>query len=134
MTEFSYSTAGLLFPAISLLMLAYTNRFLGIASLARQLADRYQQKQDPRIKAQVVNLKQRILLLRHTQGLGLFSLFLCTTCMLSLLLDQALIAKILFGLALLFMLISLSFSLREIHLSVRAINLDLNRCFENQSE
>ena len=134
MTEFSYSTAGLLFPAISLLMLAYTNRFLGIASLARQLADRYQQKQDPLIKAQVVNLKQRILLLRHTQGLGLFSLFLCTTCMLSLLLNQVLIAKILFGLALLFMLVSLSFSLREIHLSVRAINLDLNRCFENLSE
>jgi Zn-dependent membrane protease YugP len=129
MNSFSFSTPGLLFPAVSLIMLAYTHRFLGLASLARHLTERYDVQHDPRVLAQVHNLRERIVLLQHTQALGLVSLWLCTACMLVLLLSWLWLAQALFGLALLFMLLSLGLSLREVHLSVRAINVELNRCF-----
>lgn len=129
MNSFSFSTPGLLFPAISLLMLAYTNRFLGLASLARHLTDRYEARHDPLVLMQVQNLRERIVLLRHTQALGLISLSLCTACMFLLLVSWQWLAQTLFGAALLFMLWSLALSLREVHLSVRAINVELNRCF-----
>jgi hypothetical protein len=133
MDSFSFNTPGLLFPAISLLMLAYTNRFLGLASLARHLVDRYETKQDPNLLAQVHNLRERIVLLRHTQALGLISLSLCTACMCVLLLSWYKFAQILFGFALLFMLLSLSLSLREVHLSVCAIHVELGRCFGDET-
>lgn len=126
MNGFSYSTPGLLFPAISLLMLAYTNRFLGLASLARHLGSRYRDRPDHRLRAQVANLRTRIALLRHTQAHGVLSLIFCTASLLALFLEQEVAARLSFGGALLFMLISLGASLREIHLSERAIHIELD--------
>lgn len=131
MNDLAYSTPGLLFPAISLLMLAYTNRFLGLASLARHLTAEFSAKPDPRFEAQVVNLRQRIALLRHTQAMGVLSLLACTASLLALLAQWQLPAKGLFASALLFMLISLALSLREIQLSIHAINVELDRFFGN---
>ena len=39
--EITFNTPALLFPAISLLLLAYTNRFLALANLVRRLHDEY---------------------------------------------------------------------------------------------
>lgn len=120
-----YSAAGLLFPAISLLMLAYTNRFLGLAAVVRSLVLQYRNRPQHHIQEQVFNLKQRILLLRHAQVIGVLSLTACTVCLLALVLQLQLLAQVLFGLAVILMLISLVTSLIEIYLSVRAINLEL---------
>lgn len=122
----TYSTPGLLFPAISLLMLAYTNRFLGLAALIRDLLTDYRTNPVEAIGAQVENLRLRIGLLRHVQALGVSSLFLCTASMFSLLLGQQNYARLAFAGALLFMLFSLALALAEIHLSVRALNIEVS--------
>ncbi|MDP3856490.1 MAG: DUF2721 domain-containing protein [Stagnimonas sp.] len=126
MSELSYGTAGLLFPAISLLMLAYTNRFLGLTSAARSLAARYRQSPDASLARQVQSLRERLVLVRHTQALGVLSLSMCTVCIGCLLMDNHAGARIAFAGALLLMLASLAISLREIHLSVGAIQIELD--------
>ena len=122
----TFSTAGLLFPAISLLMLAYTNRFLGLASVVRYLVTRYREQPDPDLRLQVDNLRERITLLRHAQTTGVLSLLLCTGCLFALLMDSQFIARLSFGSSLLMMLGSLGISLWEIQLSSRAINIELD--------
>jgi hypothetical protein len=126
MIALDYGDAGLLFPAISLLMLAYTNRFLGLAAVARGLVHQYKTTPSTHLTKQMLNLRQRLVLLRHTQAIGVMSLASCTACLLCVLLDQATAAAWLFGTALLLMLGSLITSLAEIYLSVHAIQVELD--------
>ena len=59
------NTPALLFSITSLLMLAYTNRFLGIARLIRELHDKYVNKADEHILKQIKNLRMRLMLIRN---------------------------------------------------------------------
>ncbi|WP_241555909.1 DUF2721 domain-containing protein [Leptospira yasudae] len=126
MSPLSFNTPGLLFPAISLLMLAYTNRFLGLASLARQLIGKYQEKQNPDLLSQIRNLRFRLSLIRHTQSMGILSLLACTSCLTVLAFDLQQTAWILFAFALLFLVVSLCICLLEIHLSVHALDIEMH--------
>jgi len=126
MIALSYGDAGLLFPAISLLMLAYTNRFLGLTAVARGLVQQYKMTPSTHLTEQMLNLRQRLVLLRHTQAIGVMSLASCTACLLCVLLAQSIAAAWLFGTALLLMLGSLITSLIEIYLSVHAIQVELD--------
>jgi len=119
------TTPAVLFPAISLLLLAYTNRFLGLASLIRSLHDRHQAQPDPLIPAQIGNLRFRVLLIRNMQAVGVLSLLVCVICMLLLFATQQQLAMIAFGISLVLMAVSLSISLVEIQISVNALNLQL---------
>lgn len=122
----NFNAPGLLFPAISLLMLAYTNRFLGLTSASRNLVSQYRAKPDIRLLQQVESLRERLSLVRHTQAMGVTSLLCCTGCLFALFLDSQSAARIAFAGALIFMLTSLGVSLREIYLSVRAINIEFD--------
>ncbi|TGK22974.1 DUF2721 domain-containing protein [Leptospira stimsonii] len=126
MSPLSFNTPGLLFPAISLLMLAYTNRFLGLANLARQLIAKFQEKRDPDTLSQIQNLRFRLSLIRNTQSMGILSLLSCTSCLTVLAFDLQQTAWFLFGLALLFLVASLCICLVEIHLSVRALDIEIH--------
>ncbi|MBM9502631.1 DUF2721 domain-containing protein [Leptospira sp. 201903071] len=126
MIPLSFNTPGLLFPAISLLMLAYTNRFLGLANLARQLIAKFQEKKDPDLLSQIRNLRFRLSLIRHTQSMGILSLLSCTSCLTVLAFDLQQTAWFLFGTALLFLVASLCICLVEIHLSVRALDIEIH--------
>ncbi len=126
MSPLSFNTPGLLFPAISLLMLAYTNRFLGLANLARQLIAKFQEKRDPDTLSQIQNLRFRLSLIRYTQSMGILSLLSCTSCLTVLAFDLQKTAWFLFGLALLFLVASLCICLVEIHLSVRALDIEIH--------
>lgn len=119
------TTPAVLFPAISLLMLAYTNRFLALAALIRNLHGQHQQQPDALLLAQIRNLRFRLWLIRNMQAAGVLSLFLCVTCMLMLFIEQAWIAKCTFAASLLLMAISLGLSLLEIQISVNALDLQL---------
>lgn len=130
MSDFSYSIPGLLFPAISLLMLAYTNRFFGLASLVRQLVDRYKKQPDANIRAQINNLRIRIALIQYSQAMGVLSLLLCTSSMFALFIERQNEARIMFGCAMFFMVASLVLALREIHLSVRALNVEIDEILD----
>lgn len=123
--EINFSTPALLFPAISLLLLAYTNRFMGITKLIRQLRRNLNDDNYTQINRQVANLKYRIKLIIWTQASGVVSLILCTLSMMSHFFEASLFGYISFGLSLIMMNISLILSLLEITISARALNVEL---------
>jgi hypothetical protein len=123
--ELTIATPALLFPGISLIMLAYTNRFLTLAQVARALSDRYRADPTRNIKAQLSNLRFRIRLIRDMQVFGVLSFFGCGLSMFVLFLGLSTAGALLFGISVVLLLISLALSLREIWVSVMAIELQL---------
>lgn len=123
----SINTPALLFPAITLLMLAYTNRFLALATLIRNLHGKYKQGIEDRvlIKEQIRNLRRRLTLIKQMQASGIISFFCCVLCMLFFYLEHELWAYSIFGLSLGFLLLSLIISLTEIYMSTKALEIEL---------
>ncbi|WP_442505161.1 DUF2721 domain-containing protein [Novipirellula sp. SH528] len=119
------TTPALLFSTISLLLLAYTNRFLALATVIRTLHREYQKTPDPVAAAQIANLRKRVNLIRDMQTLGVASLLSCTICMGLLFAGLIALGKIVFGISLVLMVGSLAISLWEIRMSVGALNLQL---------
>ncbi len=132
--DINLTTPALLFPTISLLMLAYTNRFLALANLIRDLHAKYQARPDPIIIRQIANLRYRVILIRNMQAFGVVSLILCVVCMFVLFAGWALAGKIIFALSLVFMVFSLALALREIQVSVDALMLHLQNLEEEKAE
>ncbi len=126
MEQLTLTTPALLFSAISLLLLAYTNRFLAYANVVRGLHARYKENPDGLIAGQIQNLRKRLMLTRSMQLLGIGSLLLCVLCMFLIYIDLQLAAEIMFGIALLMLIVSLGISVREIQISVKALDLHLS--------
>ena len=124
--EITLTTPSLLFPAISLLMLAYTNRFLTLATIIRGLHDRYQTQQDENLVRQIANLRYRVYLIRNMQIAGVLSLLFCAVSMFSLFAGWIAVGQWVFGIALVLMIVSMGISLRELQVSVGALDLLLN--------
>lgn len=124
--ELQLSTPALLFSAITLLMLAFTNRFLAIATLIRGLHKNHRKSPDEEIiVAQIHNLRRRLTLIKNMQLFGVFSFLLCIICMYLLFLGITEAANWVFVASMLSLLISLVISLVEIHISTKALNLEL---------
>jgi hypothetical protein len=124
--ELSINTPALLFPAITLLLLAYTNRFLALANLIRKLHDEYVNgKKSKIILFQINNLRKRIHFIRRMQALGVFSFLCCVVCMYCIYRNWNVPAGWVFGLSLLSLLASLLFSLAEIFISTKALELQI---------
>lgn len=100
-------TPALLFSATSLILLAYTNRFLTIATIIRGLKKTYDEKENVSILGEIRNLNLRLTLIRYMQMFGVLSLFLSVFAMLLLFLEHQIFSIYLFGLSLLCLLISL---------------------------
>ena len=132
MREISINTPALLFPAITLMMLAFTNRFLALATLIRNLHAKYKQMQEDReiIKAQIANLKRRLVLVKQMQAMGIISFFFCVLSMLFFYFNNESWAFAIFGLSMLSLLISLGLSLNEIFISTRALEIELRDMLE----
>lgn len=126
MNQLTLTTPALLFSAISLLLLAYTNRFLAYANIVRGLHARYKENPHSIIVGQIQNLRKRLRLTRTMQLLGIGSLLLCVLCMFLVYIDLQLFAEIVFGIALLMLIVSLAISVREIQISVKALDLHLS--------
>ena len=120
------TTPALLFPTISLLLLAYTNRFLALASLIRKLHYDYSDQCDEKLRVQIKMISKRMTMIRQMQFLGVSSMNLCIVSMLSLFLEYQLLGKILFAISLLLMIASLTISMREISLSGNALKVQLD--------
>ncbi len=123
--DLTLTTPALHFPAISLLLLAYTNRFLTLAALIRELYARYRADPDPKLLGQLANLRYRIVLIRNMQACGVASFFLCVLCMGVLFAGQPTVGQWIFGGSLLLLLVSLGLSLREIQVSIDALTLQI---------
>lgn len=132
--EIEISTPALLFPAVSLLLLAYTNRFLATASLIRLLSNQARVKMNCEVTAQIENLKQRLELTKWMQFFGVLSIILCTISMFGLFLEFYEIGKKVFGLSLVVMCFSLLLSLWEVYISTNALNMELKDLDERCKE
>jgi Protein of unknown function (DUF2721) len=121
--EISLTTPALLFPAISLLMLAYTNRFLTIATIIRNLHDRYKNEATDNLLGQIANLRYRIYLIRNMQIFGVLSLLFCVISMFALFAGWIAGGQWTFAIALILMMVSMLISLRELQISVGALDL-----------
>lgn len=120
------TTPALLFPAISLLLLAYTNRYLALASIIRNLYDDYQQQPSDKIVRQIGTLRRRIALIKWMQSMGVASLFLCVVAMFLIYTGWPQAAQITFGTSLLLLISSLGMSLLELRMSTDALNILLS--------
>ena len=121
--ELTLATPALLFPAISLLLLAFTNRFLTLATIIRSLHDRYLDHPQENLLGQIANLRYRVYLIRNMQIFGVVSLLLCTFSMFALFTGLIAVGAWVFAAALILMMISLGISIRELQISVGALDL-----------
>lgn len=131
--EIEISTPALLFPAISLLLLAYTNRFLTTGQLIRSISRQAKEQKNQDLSGQIENLKRRLELTKWMQFFGVVSMLMCTISMFSLFLGYYPFGKNIFGLSLLTMCLSLIISLWEVYISSNALNLELEDLY-NQTK
>lgn len=131
--ELSITTPALLFSAISLLMLAFTNRFLSLAQLVRSLSDQYRQNKDEKILSQIKNIRKRLRLIRSMQVAGIGSLLICVICMFLIYVGLHLVSEILFGSALVLLVYSLALSIWELQISVHALDIHLSNMEEDKN-
>ncbi len=130
--ELNLTTPALLFPTISLLMLAYTNRFLTLATIIRNLYDRYNNDHDENLLGQIANLRFRVYLIRNMQIAGVLSLLMCVVSMFALFAGWLTAGQWSFALALILMIVSMLISLRELFISVGALDLLLTDLEEHE--
>lgn len=123
--DITITTPALLFPAVTFLLIAYTNRFLALGSRIRNLYDRYRSNPDDVLLDQIRSLRHRVYLIRNMQACGVAGLFSCVVCMFFLFAGCQLAGRLSFACSLLLLMASLGISLREILLSVEALNLEL---------
>lgn len=126
MDELTLATPSILFSAISLIMLAYTNRFLSYAQVVRNLSAEYEKHPSPSALPQIDNLKKRLYLTRSMQILGILSLLLCVVCTFFIYIGWQDAAIWTFAAALISLIVSLGVSIREIVISVRALEIHLD--------
>lgn len=126
MEELTLITPTFLFSAVSLILLAYTNRFLSYAQLVRNLKDKYMLDRSAITKAQIVNMKKRLMLTKYMQLCGVVSLLLCVATMFLIYLGFQTISAYIFGLALILLIASLSLSAWEIQISVKSLKIHLS--------
>lgn len=119
------TTPALLFPAISLLLLAFTNRFLVTAQLIRQLHVKYQEGKKDVVIRQISNLRIRVMLIRNMQAMGVGSFILCALSMFLIFIKLIFTAQIIFGCSIFLLVLALMFSLYEITISTKAIEIEM---------
>lgn len=126
------TTPALLFPTVSLLMLAYTNRFLTLATIIRNLHDRYKSEQNENLLGQIANLRYRVYLIRNMQIYGVLSLLMCVVSMFALFAGWIAGGQWSFAVALILLIVSMLISLRELQISVGALDLLLTDLEERE--
>ena len=127
MLEISINTPALLFPAITLLMLAYTNRFLSLAALVRKLHIEYNRgEKEKNVLNQIKSIRTRLNLIRYMQSFSVLSFLCCVLCMYFIFRNWMVMAHWIFALSLFFLFLSIILSLIEINKSTKALELQLS--------
>ncbi len=130
--ELTLGIPALLFPAISLTMLAYNARYLAIAALIRNLHSQYEQSAQERVRLQVQKLRKRLTIIKNMQAVAILSFLLAVITMFLIYIEQALWAQIVFGASLVALMGSLILSLIEVQLSTKALEIQLEN-IENKN-
>ncbi|MFI5134407.1 MAG: DUF2721 domain-containing protein [Chitinophagales bacterium] len=132
--QISLTTPAILFPAVSLLLIAYNNRYLAIARLIRELKSAYEEKRNPIHLRQIKVLKKRERFISNMQAFAISSILLCTISMALIYFGEGNWADYVFGGALVLMVISLGISLREIFMAGIALKIELEELEELSDE
>lgn len=127
MQELTLITPTFLFSAVSLILLAYTNRFLSYAQLVRTLKDRYVVDRSLVTHAQILNLRKRLYLTKYMQLFGVGSLLLCVATMFLIYVGFHDVSAYVFAVALLSLIISLGLSVWEIQISAKSLDIYLGK-------
>ena len=130
--KLAISTPSILFPAITLLMLAYTNRFLALSQLIRALHVDYNNEKSSKTLSQIKHLRTRLKLIRYMQSLGVSSILICTLSIFALLMDKGTTGVILFSISISLFVASVISSLIEILMSSNALNVLLSDIEDDQ--
>lgn len=128
------STPALFFPAVSLLMLAYTNRFFGLAAIIRTLHRSHTEKPDPVLLLEIKSMRRRMHLIRDMQSFGIVAIILCTVCMFLLFRGYYRAGAAVFGVSMVCMLLSLIWALVEVRMSGQALDLHLRDLEKDEKE
>lgn len=134
MEELTLTTPSILFSAISLIMLAYTNRFLAYATVVRNLKVEHENNPTAITEKQIDNLRKRLYITRSMQIFGVMSLLLCVVCTFFIYVGWQLAAVYIFGIALLLLVVSLGLSVKELLISVKALEFHLDRVAPERKE
>lgn len=124
--ELNLSIPALLFPAISLTMLAYNARYLAIAALIRELHKRYQNQSSSPVKKQIKQLRKRLGIIKAMQAMAIVSFLLAVITMFLIYIEKSIWANVFFGISLIALIISLTLSFIEVQLSTQALEIQLN--------
>ncbi len=127
LNELTLTTPAMMFPAISLLLLAYTNRYLTLSNRVRSLFDHYKEHPEEVVFLQIASMRSRLSLIRWMQVSGVTSLLLCVAVMFFIFVGLPMMAHITFGISLLLMMASLILSVMELHVSNEALNILLSK-------
>ncbi|MGB6128283.1 MAG: DUF2721 domain-containing protein [Psychrilyobacter sp.] len=132
--QLTLTTPALIFSTISLLLLAYTSRFIALANLIRSLHNQASQELSrvDILMPQIENLKIRVKIIKNMQLIGIISLFFCVFSMFLIFLQQVILAEFTFAGSLILLMISLFLSAIEINISVKALNIELSQCVGDQ--
>lgn len=134
MVELTLITPTFLFSAISLILLAFTNRFLSYAQLVRILKDKYMEDHSAITHAQIMNLRKRLHLTKNMQVFGVASLLMCVVTMFLIYIGLQSFAGYVFGIAILFLIISLSISVWEMQISSKSLEIYLSDMENDKNE
>lgn len=132
--EFTLSTPALLFSAISLFMMAHTNRFLALANLIRQHVALYEQKKEKRVIQQIRIFRRRLSIIKFSQVSAVVSFLLCVVSMFLIFISRQALAEAAFAVSLAALFVSLAFSLYELLLSIGALNIEMERIADQQKD
>jgi len=123
--QLTLSIPALLFPAISLSMLAYNARYLAIAALIRQLHQKFQETASPTIGLQVKQLNKRLSIIKNMQAVAILSFLFSVITMFLIYIELDFWANLVFGISLFALMISLILSFIEVQLSTKALSIQL---------
>lgn len=123
--ELTLGIPALLFPAISLTMLAYNARYLAIATLIRQLHQKFEETGSKSVGLQVQKLRKRLTIIKNMQATAIFSFLLAVITMSLIYVQLSFWANLVFGVSLLALMISLILSFIEVQLSTKALEIQL---------
>ncbi len=127
LNELTLTTPAMMFPAVSLLLLAYTNRYVTLSNRIRSLFDHYKEHPEEVVFLQIASMRSRLSLIRWMQVSGVTSLLLCVLVMFFIFVGLPMVAHIIFGISLLLMMASLILSVMELHVSNEALNILLSK-------
>ena len=123
--QLTLTIPALLFPAVSLTMLAYNARYLAIAALIRQLHKQFEETQASPLKRQIESLRKRLNIIKNMQATAIGCFLLSAISMFLIYVEMNIWANIIFGISLILLMISLILSLIEVQLSTKALAIQL---------